>query len=195
MYLKFILFIGVAYTLHCWKTINVKKQYGLERLFLLSSLLVIIVFSFAYVLLGIINDTNKSDDYFLVFTLAFLSIYPLHKLLHFIPLYKFRNNVKIINKKQFGFLPTVSVRVVEPINKNRFIFSLLAPFIFINVILIVGALLIPIFSHYFTMLFAYHCGICLIDLIYVKHLSKSPKSAYIEETEAGFEILITPTHS
>ncbi|MFJ7971917.1 DUF3267 domain-containing protein [Psychrobacillus sp. NPDC096389] len=180
--------------MHCWKTINVKKQYGLERLFLLSSLLVIIVFSFAYVLLGIINDTHKSDDYFLVFTLAFLSIYPLHKLLHFIPLYKLRDKVKIINKKQFGFLPTVSVRVVEPINKNRFIFSLLAPFIFINLVLIIGALLIPIFSHYFTMLFAYHCGICLIDLIYVKHLSKSPKSAYIEETEAGFEILITPTH-
>ena len=40
--------------MHCWKTINVKKQYGFERLFLLSSLVVMIVFSFAYVLLGII---------------------------------------------------------------------------------------------------------------------------------------------
>ncbi|MFJ5772057.1 DUF3267 domain-containing protein [Psychrobacillus sp. NPDC093180] len=181
--------------MHCWKTINVKKQYGLERLFLLSSLLVIIVFSFAYVLLGIINDTHKSDDYFLLFTLGFLSIYPLHKLLHYIPLYKFRENLKIVNKKQFGFLPTVSIRVVEPIIKKRFIYSLLAPFIFINLVLIIGALLVPVFSHYFTMLLAYHCGICLIDLIYVKHLSKSPKSAYIEETEAGFEILIAPTHT
>ena len=195
MYLKLFSSLGVAYNLHCWKTINVKKQYGLERLFLLSSLLVIIVFSFAYVLLGIINDTHKSDDYFLLFMLGFLSIYPLHKLLHFIPLYKFRNNLKIVNKKQFGFLPTVSIRVVEPINKKRFIYSLLAPFIFINLVLIIGALLIPVFSHYFTMLLAYHCGICLIDLIYVKHLSKSPKSAYIEETEAGFEILIAPTHT
>lgn len=195
MYLKLNHISGVAYTLHCWKTINVKKQYGLERLFLLSSLLVIIVFSFAYVLLGIIDQTHKSDDYFLLFILAFLSIYPLHKLFHFIPLYRYRDKVRLINKRQFGFLPVVSVRVVEPINKTRFIFSLLAPFIFINGILIVGALFVPIFSHYFTILFAYHCGICLIDLIYVKHLSKSPKSAFIEETEAGYEILIAPTHS
>lgn len=180
--------------MQCWKTINVKKQYGLERLFLLSSLLVIIVFSFAYVLLGIINDTNKSDEYFWAFILAFLSVYPLHKLVHFIPLFRSRDKVKILRKTQFGFLPIVSVRIVEPINKIRFIISLLAPFFFINIALIVGALFIPIFAHYFTILFAYHCGICLIDLVYVKHLSKSPKSAFIEETDAGYEILIVPTH-
>lgn len=181
--------------MHCWKTINVKKQYGLERLFLLSSLLVITVFSFAYALLGIVNDTDKSDDYFWLFLLGFLSVYPLHKLLHYIPLFRFRDKVRLIFKKQFGILPVVSIRIVEPIIKSRFIFSLLAPFIFVNFALIVCALFIPIFAHYFTMLFAYHCGICLIDLIYVKHLSKSPKCAFIEETDTGYEILIATTHS
>ncbi|MFF2755740.1 DUF3267 domain-containing protein [Psychrobacillus sp. NPDC058041] len=180
--------------MHCWKTINVKKQYGLDRLFLLSSLLVIIVFSFVYVLLGIINDTTKSDDYFWVFILSFLCIYPLHKLLHFIPLFRNRDKVRLIIEKKYGILPTVSLRVFEPINKNRFIFSLLAPFIFINIALITAAILVPIFAHYFTILLAYHCGICLIDLIYVKNLSKSPKQALIEETDAGYEILIAPTH-
>lgn len=169
-----------------------KKQYGLDRLFLLSSLCVITVFSFAYVLLGIINDTSKSDEYFWIFILTFLSIYPLHKLLHFIPLYRYRDKVKVIINKQYGFLPVVTVRIFEPIHKSRFIFSLLAPFIFINAALISAAILFPIFAHYFTMLLAYHCGICLIDLIYVKNLSKSPKKALIEETDNGFEILVAP---
>lgn len=180
--------------MHCWKTINVKKQYGIDRLFLLSTLLVITVFSFAYVLLGIINDSSKSDKYFWVFILTFLCIYPLHKLIHYIPLFLYRDKVRFIIDKQYNCLPIFTLRVTEPINKNRFIFSLLAPFIFINLALISAAILMPVYAHYFTILLAYHCGICLIDLIYVKNLSKSPKRALIEETDAGYEILIAPTH-
>ena len=176
--------------MHCWKTINVKKQYGLGRLFLLSTLVVILVFSFAYALLGIINNSHKSDDYFLIFMLAFLGVYPLHKLFHFIPMFSHRDKIKFIVINQFKFIPILHLRIIEPIQKSRFLFILLAPFIFVNVLLVIGALTIPSFAHYFTILFAYHCGICLIDLIYVKNLSKSPKSAFIEETDAGYEILI-----
>ncbi|MCK1998200.1 DUF3267 domain-containing protein [Psychrobacillus psychrodurans] len=176
--------------MHCWKTINVRKQYGLERLFILSSLVVIIVFSFAYALLGIINNTHKSDDYFWIFVIAFLGLYPIHKLFHFIPMFRHRDKIKFIVIKQFRYFPTLHLRIIEPICKSRFLFILMAPFIFVNVLLIIGALTIPIFAHYFTILFAYHCGICLIDLIYAKNLSKSPKRALIEETDAGYEILI-----
>lgn len=181
------------HTLHCWKTINVKKQYGSDRVFLLSSLFVIAVFSFAYVLIGIINDATKSDDYFWIFLLSFISIYPLHKLFHFIPLIRCRDKVKFLKDKQY-FLPIISMRVIEPINKQRFIFSLLSPFIFLNIALFTAAVFIPVFAHYFTILLAYHCGICLIDLIYVKNLSKSPKRALIEETDAGYEILVAQAH-
>lgn len=178
------------HNLHCWKTINVKKQYGLERMFILSSLVVIMVFSFAYALLGIINDTHKSDDYFLIFVLAILALYPFHKLFHFIPMFSHRDKIKFIVVYQFRFIPILHLRIIEPIQKTRFLFILLAPFIFVNALLVIGALAIPSFAHYFTILFAYHCGICLIDIIYVKNLSKSPKSALIEETDAGYEILI-----
>ncbi len=176
--------------MHCWKTINVKKQYGMERLFLLSSIMVIAVFSIAYALLGIINDSHKSDDFFWLFAIGVLMVYPLHKIIHFIPLFTIRNNIKVTIKRRYSILPIVSIRVCDPINKNRFLFSLIAPFIFINSAILIGALLAPTFAHYFTMLFAYHCGMCLIDLIYVKNLSKSPKSAFIEETDAGYQILV-----
>ena len=94
--------------------------------------------------------------------------------------------------KQFGFLPIFSLRISEPIKKNRFVFVLISPFLFINLSLLSAAILVPAFSHYFTILLAYHCGMCLIDLIYVKNLMKSPKTALIEETDTGFEILIAP---
>lgn len=180
--------------MHCWKTINVKKQYGIERLFFLSSILVMAVFSIVYALQETINETHKSDDFFWLFAICILMVYPLHKLFHFIPLFTNRDNLKVTVNRYYRILPIVSIKVCEPINKYQFIFSLLSPFIFINTAILLGALAAPHFAHYFTMLLAYHCGMCLIDLIYVKNLSKSPRSAFVEETDAGYQILIVASH-
>jgi hypothetical protein len=91
-------------------------------------------------------------------------------------------------------MPIVSIRIKEPIPKTRFLFALLLPFILINSLLITGAFTFPVFGHYFTMLLAFHCGLCLIDLLYVKNLQRSPKKALIEETETGYEILVPPKY-
>ena len=64
--------------MHCWKTINVKKQYGFDRLFMISALFGIAVFMASYIGLAIVYATPLSDQYFLLFILALLAIYPLH---------------------------------------------------------------------------------------------------------------------
>ena len=181
------------HTLHCWKTINVKKQYGFDRIFMLSSLLVLAVFSFFYVMLEILNDNPLSDERFTVFLLSFTLLYPTHKAFHFLPVIRYRNRIRFSIKTQFGFMPILAIRIKEPVPKELFLFALLAPFFIINSILIAGAFMFPEFGHYFTMLLAYHCGLCLIDLLYIKNLARSPKKALIEETETGYEILIPPT--
>ena len=181
------------HTLHCWKTINVKKQYGFDRIFMLSSLLVLAVFSFFYVMLEILNDNPLSDERFMVFLISFILLYPTHKAIHFLPLIRYRNRIRFSLKTQFGFMPILAVRIKEPVPKALFLFALLAPFFSINSILIAGAFIYPEFGHYFTMLLAYHCGLCLIDLLYIKNLARSPKKALIEETETGYEILVPPT--
>ncbi len=181
------------HTLHCWKTINVKKQYGFDRIFMLSSLLVLAVFSFFYVMLEIIHDNPLSDERFMVFLISFILLYPTHKAIHFIPLIRYRNRIRFSLKTQFGFMPILAIRIKEPVPKALFLFALLAPFFIINSLLIAGAFIFPEFGHYFTMLLAYHCGLCLIDLLYIKNLARSPKKALIEETETGYEILIPPT--
>lgn len=178
--------------MHCWKTINVKKQYGFDRIFMLSSLIGIAVFSLFYVLLEILHDNRLSDERFLVFLSSFMLLYPIHKSFHLIPLLRYRSRIKLSIKTQFGFLPLLSIRIKEPVPKIHFLTALLAPFIIINTLLMTGAFMLPAFGHYFTMLLAYHCGLCLIDLLYIKNLARSPKKAYIEETETGYEILLPP---
>jgi len=181
------------HTVHCWKTINVKKQYGFDRIFMLSTLLVVAVFALFYVMLEILNNHHLSDERFVIFLVSLILLYPVHKSLHFIPLFRYRNRVQCSIKKQMGFMPILSIRVKEPVPKARFLLALVTPFLLINTLLIAGAFLLPAFGHYFTMLLAYHCGLCLIDLLYIKNLARSPKKALIEETETGYEILVPPT--
>ncbi|HSI67590.1 MAG TPA: DUF3267 domain-containing protein [Planococcus sp. (in: firmicutes)] len=176
--------------MHCWKTINVKKQYGFDRLFTLSMLTGFGVFMVFYIVIGIFFSADLSDQYFLAFILSVIAIYPIHKFCHFFPLLKSRQCVRLVIKKRFGFLPLISLRVNEPVPKMQFILSLITPFILINSLILLLALSFPTFSHYFAMLFAYHVGLCLTDLIYMKNLARSPKDALIEETENGFEILL-----
>lgn len=176
--------------MHCWKTINLKKQYGFDRLFTLSTITAFGVFMVFYIFMDIFFSAQLSDRHFAAFMLAMAAVYPIHKLCHFLPLLKCRKSVRLVIKKRFGFLPLISLRVNEPVPKMHFILSLVMPFFLVNGLILMVALSMPAFSHYFAMLFAYHFGLCLTDLIYMRHLAKSPKDALIEETENGFEILL-----
>lgn len=176
--------------MHCWKTINLKKQYGLDRLYMLSALVALGVFMSFYIVLNILYSDPLSDQNFLFFILAILAIYPLHKLFHFLPLVGCHKCIKLIVKKSFKVFPMVSLHIKEPVSKKRFLFTLLSPFLLINSIIILLSILMPVYSHYFAMLLAYHCGLCLTDLIYIRNLAHSPKDALIEETDTGYEILV-----
>ena len=186
--------MGDAY-MHCWKTINVKKQYGFDRLFMISALFGLAVFMASYIGLAIVYATPLSDQYFLLFLLALLVIYPLHKILHFLPLIGCHKSLKLIIRKQMKICPAILLHINEPVPKTRFLLSLAAPFLVLNAAIVVSSTLMPAYSHYFAMLLAYHCGLCLTDIIYLRNLARSPKHALIEETDTGFEILVPPVVS
>lgn len=179
--------------MHCWKTINVQKQYGHNRIFLVSAIFVMMVFSVFYISMTAYKDSPVSDRLFPLFVLVFLMIYPAHKFLHFLPLMRYREKLRFSIERHFKIFPVLAMRIHEPILKSRYLVSLMLPFIVLNSILIIGAILFPAFRHYFAILLAYHCGLCVMDLLYIKHLVRTPKKALIEETDKGFEILISPS--
>ncbi|TWT03363.1 DUF3267 domain-containing protein [Planococcus sp. CPCC 101016] len=178
--------------MHCWKTINVKKQYGFDRLFMISALFGIAVFMASYIGLAIAYATPLSDQYFLFFILGVLAIYPIHKILHFLPMIGCHRSLKLIVRKQMKVCPSILLHINEPVPKLRFLLSLATPFLVLNTLIVILSILMPAFSHYFAMLLAYHCALCLTDIIYLRNLARSPKYALIEETETGFEILVPP---
>ena len=181
--------------MHCWKILNIQHQYGTTRIILLSVSIFLSVFSISYVLLNLTHDKYFTDRFLWLFVIAVLALYPVHKFVHFLALYDLRQHLTLRVRVRFHFIPVLHMRLREPISKNRYIVALLTPFIVLNVLILLGTLMLPSYTHYGTLLLAYHSGLCLIDILYVKYLWKSPKDAQIEETPKGYEILVPPTIS
>jgi hypothetical protein len=181
---------GGDFFMHCWKTINLERQFGFYRVFLLSSIIMMMVFSLIYVPMNLVYSSSFYDNHLLAFVLGLVSIYPLHKLIHLLPILPYVNKMRWKWDRKLIILPIVSLRVNRPISKHLYMLALIAPFLFINSILLAGCIQFPHHSHYFAILLAFHSGICAIDFIYAKQLMYSPRKALIEENEDGYEILI-----
>lgn len=176
--------------MNCIKTINVEYEYGTTRFLLLAVLTFIIVFCLSYVFINFNYSSPHSDTHFLYFLVALLLLYPVHKIIHYISLFRYKKTLSYKFKIKFTFLPILNMRIKKPIPKKHYLVTLIAPFILLNPILLTGAIIWPVFSHYFCLLLAFHCSICLLDLLYIKDIWRAPKNAIIEETPRGYEILV-----
>lgn len=177
--------------MNCWKTINFHKEYGSQRLFIMSSLTMISTFLFLYVPITTYFAENVLyDNYFDLFLVCLIFIYPIHKLLHLLPMMHLGEKVKKTVHVHFHLVPTIEIRACDPIGKIQFFLALITPFLVITSILILSCFLFTHYVHYFLIIFAYHFGLCVPDFIRMKNLWNSPKECYVEENEDGFEILV-----
>ena len=181
--------------MNCIKTINIEYEYGTTRFLLLAVLTFIIVFCFSYVFTNINYSSPHPDTHFVYFLFSFFLLYPMHKLIHYICLFRYRKSVSYKLKIKFTFVPILNMRIKEPIPKKCYLIALSAPFIILNPVLLAGAIIWPAFSHYFCLLLSFHCSICLLDWLYIKDIWRTPKNAMIEETPRGYEILVPQYHN
>ena len=176
--------------MHCWKIINVDRDFGTARIILLSVLTFIITFSLSYVLLNINRVDAYTDRYLWINIIGLIILYPVHKIFHYLLIIDYTKKISIKIRIRFRFIPIVHLKIKHTIPKYRYLASLLAPFILFNSILLVCAVQFPTYSHYISIYFGIHCAICLIDLLNVKGIINAPKHAIIEETPKGYEVLV-----
>jgi len=176
--------------LRCWRTFDFEKKYGFNKIVVFSLLVMFFVFSFLYVSLANWFSSPINSQHFFWFLVGCLILYPVHKVLHLIPLFRYVPNLKVQAQIRCLCLPVFCINCKEPVSKKRFITSLLFPFLIITPLLIGASLIFPSYIHYFSLLTAIHTGICAIDFMYLKALASSPKYCFIEEHTEGYEILI-----
>ena len=178
--------------MHCWKILNIYKQYGLPRILLWTVIAFILTLCVTFLAFTLNHTQPFNDDYFGIFALLVIALYPIHKGIHYLTLLDYKKEVVAEWQMMYTFVPTLHLRITEILPKRRYIITRLTPLITINSLLIVAMILAPQFTHYGSILIAYHTSICVIDILYVKNLVRSPKEAQIEETPRGFEILVPP---
>lgn len=176
--------------MNCWKSINLNKQYGNHKIIILSLLTMLLSFIIIYTFIstGIASD-RLNDNHIVFFLLVIFFMYPLHKILHLLPLLFVKNKIKIKNQP-FMFVPIVTIKIVEPISKCLFIVTLITPFIVFSTLVLLSTLMFPSYAHYLTILLSLHIGLCVSDFITLKNILNSPPKCLIEEFEDDIQLLI-----
>ncbi|WP_078548952.1 DUF3267 domain-containing protein [Litchfieldia alkalitelluris] len=175
----------------CWKTINLYKDYGFHRIAIVSFFTMLIAFILLYLPLNLVYSTiHLNEDGLLLFMMTLLLIFPIHKLLHSLPLLFIGKKVKFSIERLFLGFPILSARHECMLTKRMIIIVLLTPFLFITGLMLYACSLFPQNIHYFTIIAAVHLGLCVSDFICLKQVIKAPRSCIVEEIEDGYDILI-----
>ncbi|SEP80572.1 DUF3267 domain-containing protein [Piscibacillus halophilus] len=175
----------------CWKSINVSKELGYNRLVILSTLLGLTTFLFMYVPFSIIYSgvTIKAPSIYIV--LSSLILIPLlHKLTHAIPImftdkeFHFRWGFK------YKYIPILRIQMKSSLSKRTSILTMLAPTLKITVPLMLALIGFPMYFPIIILCLALNIGISLQDLIALGYFVKAPRNSIIEKSQENYDILI-----
>lgn len=173
--------------MHSWKSIHVSGRDGLYRLIMVSLITILLSFVLLYsVAHTFVEGVRLNDQYFSLFLLSLFILYPIHKLLHLLPLKMNGISCRLVMKKH----GRLKIRFTDPVTKIAYMISLIFPFVTIKIVGVIFIVLVPEYFHYTVLLLALHTGLCVEDFIYLKNIFRTPKSCLIDETEDSLEILI-----
>ncbi|UCZ54322.1 DUF3267 domain-containing protein [Bacillus shivajii] len=174
--------------MNCLKTISVEHDFGKERLWFLSGIVMVGYFIVYYLIFRTFFSQQPLIDYgvgFLFFSL-FL-VFPAHLFLHCLPIWmKGKKATLGIRRNQW---PYIYYSTKNALPKRIVLLSICSPAIVITVSAVIVTILFPQWLHYLAMISALNIGLCVYDYMNFKQLRTAPKSSLIEEHQDGFHIL------
>ncbi|WP_174616206.1 DUF3267 domain-containing protein [Virgibacillus ihumii] len=177
--------------MNCWKSININKEFGLNRLYLLSFLIGLAVFIFLYMPISIIHGTVEIYDYGIIPLLIALFLLPtIHSFMHVLPLIMMNKRAKLVFKRKNKLFPIINYYTKKHLTKKASIVVAIAPTMFLTIPGLMGSFLFVHYHVYFLIFTAFHIGITLTDFLYVFNIVKAPKHSYIESTDDEISILV-----
>ncbi|EUJ63287.1 hypothetical protein MCOL2_03376 [Listeria fleischmannii FSL S10-1203] len=114
--------------MRCFKSVNTERRDEYNRVILKSVLIWFSALCILFLVHNFIVPGDFKPTYNLIFILGLVIIYPVHKALHVLALFRYRAGLKIGFKRHFYILPCLQVRLKQMVPIKRYIFSLLLPF-------------------------------------------------------------------
>ncbi|RKL68535.1 hypothetical protein CR203_00305 [Salipaludibacillus neizhouensis] len=177
--------------MNCLKTVSVESEFGIARLWFLSSIVMLGYFLIFFMIFRTFITTAPLVDLGAIsFIVLLIIVLPIHLFLHCLPIWL------IGRKATFGFRknqwPYFFYSAKAPLSKQMSLLSIGSPAFILTLLSTVSAILFPQFVHYIAMMSALNIGICVYDFLNFKHISTAPKQSLIEEHRDGFYILCPP---
>ncbi|MCP8615500.1 DUF3267 domain-containing protein [Salirhabdus salicampi] len=177
--------------MNCWKTVNITRELGQSRIYILSCIVSMLGFILLFLPFSLYHQNVLINDYGILPLLFVLYLLPLmHKLCHIIPLIMFSKKVKARFYLKLNILPSVKYRTFKAFTKKTSVFVALGPTLFLTIPALVSGLIFPSFYPYSAFFAALNMGLSITDFLYVVQFSKAPKQCVIENAKDGFDILI-----
>lgn len=177
--------------MNCWKTVNLSREYGANRIYLVSLLNGMLSFIILYLAFSMIHQPGTFKDHGLFPLLLGIAALPaLHKLIHILTLISIKKRVKIRLKKKFGFIPSLSFLTKSKMSKSTSLAVLLAPTFCLTVVGILSSYFFAEYYVYFLIFTAVNVGCSSTDYLYIHQMLKAPKRCVIENARDGYDILV-----
>ncbi|WP_164669576.1 DUF3267 domain-containing protein [Virgibacillus doumboii] len=177
--------------MNCWKTVNLNKEFGINRLYLLSFLIGLLTFIFLYVPFSVMHNSvniNEFGIFPLMIALFFLPI--IHAFMHILPLNMMNNRAKLLYSRKNVLFPYVNYYTKKPVPKKVSLLAAFAPTMFITIPGIMATYIFAEYYVYFLLFTSVHIAITFTDFLYIINISKAPKQSLIENNNNEFAILI-----
>lgn len=178
--------------MNCWKSVNLRKENNTTKMTIMSVGFSFLTFMFTFLIFSSLQPETQLKGIGLeVLLLIMLMIYPLHSILHAVPLWmigiattwKFDRD----RRKQ---LPVIKYSFSKPVSRNMYVIAMISPFIILGTASIAGAVLMPGYMHYFLIIFSLNSGMALHDFAFIRQLVKAPKHCTVERKLDGMDIVL-----
>lgn len=177
--------------MNCWKSINFTKEFGLNRLYFLSFLIGLLSFVFLYVPFSSIHGTTHVNELGIVAFFGLIILMPtIHSFMHILPLTMMNKRTKIYFNLKKSIIPTFKYHAKTFLSKPMSLMAASAPILFITIPGIFASLIFAEYYVYILLFTAIHIGASFTDYLYILHITKAPKHAFIESEYEGFTILV-----
>jgi len=176
--------------MNCYKSINITKEIGQNRLLIISMLIGILSFIILYVPYSLHHTSHMNQTGLLPFLAILVFLPSIHSCMNILPLIIMQKRIKVHYKRKNKFFPAFNYYTASHLSKKAALACAIAPTLFITIPGLIASLLFPAFFVYILLLTCIHIGVTYIDFLRIKYIIKAPKRAFIQNVDDGFDILL-----
>lgn len=176
--------------MNCYKSINITKEIGQNRLFIISMLIGTLSFIVLYVPYSLHHASHLKQTGLLPFIIALSLLPSIHVCMNILPLIIMKKRIKVYYKRKYIFFPAFYYYTASHLTKKAALSAAIAPTLFITIPGLIASFLFPDFFVYILFLTCIHMGFSFIDFLVIRHIMKAPKRALFQNVNDGFDILL-----